>query len=91
MSDMVPSPIAIHAVSFSGRWVEITWGDESDVAPRAMQYRQDMIDPQLVAEQLGEVQELLREMIDIAAIELRRPPGSFTRPQRVLPDQGATE
>ncbi len=79
MNSLNPDTVTILQVGFGDRWIEISWHDALDSTARSVQYHQDQIDPTLVPEQLSDVMDSLKEMLETAAIERRDPPKSFTK------------
>lgn len=79
MQAMDIQSVTILSVTFGDRWIELTWNDAVDASARSMQIHQDLIDPNLVPDQLGEVMESLKEMLEVAAVERRDPPREFSK------------
>lgn len=72
--------LTVQNISFrEDGWVEVTFIEARDTAPRAGLVKTVICEPGVVAEQLDDLFDLIEEMIDAALVAVRNPATAISR------------
>lgn len=80
---MIPDPTAgvqIFSVDFGDEWLRVTFAEERDTTPNVQDTRSRAIRTKLFEEEIADVLDTLRDIVDRAYTEKRNPPERFQKP-----------
>jgi len=68
------SDIVIQSIAFRDDQIEVTYVEQREIADSAIQFRTLLFQSELVTEELTEVKDLVREIVDLVLAKMRQDP-----------------
>jgi hypothetical protein len=86
--DRLLPEVLIEQVSFSEQAIQITYFERKDLTEFVTVQHAMLVDVEQVQDEVDEIQDLLREIVDKALVLKRNPPKRLRRPRPVEDDDG---